>query len=151
MFWVSSLPSTEMEEGVGEGDGHLFFYEKKSENTIYWCRWWAARTPVCSRRTRELGSLQNAGDFYSGWVHTSLTQQFHPQVFVCVWRTHDSAVKNLPANAGEARDMGSIRRLGRCPGEGNDNPLQYSCLGNPMDRGAWWATVHGVAKELDTT
>ena len=49
----------------------------------------------------------------------------------------------LPANAG---DMGSISGLGRCPGEGNGNPLQYSCLGNPMDRGAWWAVVHGVAR-----
>ena len=41
--------------------------------------------------------------------------------------------------------------MGRSPGEGNDNLLQYSCLGDPMDREAWWATVHGVAKELDTT
>ena len=54
-----------------------------------------------------------------------------------------SAVKNLPANAG---DVGSTPESGRSPGEGNDNPLQYSCLGNPMDRGAWWATVPGVAK-----
>ena len=43
-------------------------------------------------------------------------------------------------------DVGSIPGLGRSPGEGNGNSLQYSCLGNPMDRGAWWATVHGVAK-----
>ena len=57
-------------------------------------------------------------------------------------------VKNLRANAG---DVGSIPESGRSPGEGNCNPLQYSCLGNPMDRGAWKATVHGVAKESDTT
>ena len=43
--------------------------------------------------------------------------------------------------------MSSVPELGRSPGEGNGNPLQYSCLGNPMDRGGWWATVHGVAKE----
>ena len=55
-------------------------------------------------------------------------------------------VKNSPANAGDARDVGSIPGSGRYPGEGNGNPLQYSCLGNPMDRGAWWATVHVVAK-----
>ena len=55
-------------------------------------------------------------------------------------------VKNLPANAGDVRDMGLIPGSGRFPGEGNGNPLQYSCLENPMDRGAWQATVHGVAK-----
>ena len=48
-------------------------------------------------------------------------------------------------------DTGSIPGLGRSPGEGNGNPLQYSCLENPIDRGAWWATIHGVWKELDTT
>ena len=57
-------------------------------------------------------------------------------------------VKNPPANAG---DMGLIPGSGRSPGEGNGNPLQYPCLGNPMDRGAWQARVHGVEKELDMT
>ena len=56
------------------------------------------------------------------------------------------AVKNLPANAGDKRDAGSIPELGRYPGEGNGDPLQYSCLDNAMDRGAWQATVHRVAK-----
>ena len=55
-------------------------------------------------------------------------------------------VKNPPANPGDAGEGGSISRLGRCPGEGNGNPLQYSCLGNPMDIGAWWATLQGVAR-----
>ena len=55
-------------------------------------------------------------------------------------------VKNPPANAGDLRDVGLIPGLGRFPGEGNGNPLQYSCLENPMDRGAWQATVYGVAK-----
>ena len=55
-------------------------------------------------------------------------------------------VKHLPTNAGEARDMGSIPGSGRSPGAGNSNPLQYSCLGNSMDRGAWWTTVHDIAK-----
>ena len=57
-----------------------------------------------------------------------------------------AVVKNPPANAGDARDTGSLPGLGRSPGEGNDNPLRYSCLGNPMDRGAWQATVPGVAR-----
>ena len=55
-------------------------------------------------------------------------------------------VKNLPANAGDVRDLDSIPGLGRSPGEGNGNPLQYSCLENPTDRSAWQATVHGVPK-----
>ena len=57
-------------------------------------------------------------------------------------------VKNPLADAG---DTGSVPGLGRSPGEGNGNPLQFSCLGNPMDRGAWQATVHGVTKELGMT
>ena len=54
--------------------------------------------------------------------------------------------KFSPANAGDARDSGWIPGSGRSPGEGSGYPLQYSCLGNPMDRGVWWATVHRVAK-----
>ena len=57
-------------------------------------------------------------------------------------------VKNLPAKAGDAC---LIPELGRYPGDGNGNPLQYSCLGNPMDRETWWATVHGVSKKSDMT
>ena len=58
--------------------------------------------------------------------------------------------KNLPANAGDARDMSSIPGSGRSPGGGNGNPLQYSCLENSMDRGAWQATVHKIT-ESDMT
>ena len=57
-------------------------------------------------------------------------------------------VKNPPVKAG---DSGSIPGLGRSPGEGNGNPLQYTCLGNPIDRGAWPATVHRAAKESERT
>ena len=61
-------------------------------------------------------------------------------------------VKNLPANAGDTGDTGSIPRSGRSPGEGNGNPLQYSCLENPMDRGGWWATYSPwVSKESSKT
>ena len=57
-----------------------------------------------------------------------------------------SVVKNLPANAGDTRDVGSILGLGRSPGVPNGNPLQYSYLENPKDRGVWLATVHGVSQ-----
>ena len=55
-------------------------------------------------------------------------------------------VKNPPADAGDARDMGLMPGLARSPGEGNGNPLQCSCLENPRDGGAWWAAVYGVAQ-----
>ena len=59
-----------------------------------------------------------------------------------------SVIKNPPANAGDA---GLAPWWGRSPREGKCNPLQYSCLGNPMDREAWWATISGILKELDMT
>ena len=62
-----------------------------------------------------------------------------------------SAVKNPPANAGDARDAGLIPGSERSLGVGNDNPFQYSCLENSMNRGAWQAKVHGVTKESDMT
>ena len=57
-----------------------------------------------------------------------------------------SVVKNLPDNAGNTGDLGSIPGSGSSPRKGNSNPLQFSCLENPMDRAAWWAAVHGVEK-----
>jgi len=58
-------------------------------------------------------------------------------------------IKNWPANTGDTGDSGLIPESARSPGKENGNPLQFSCLENPMDRAAWRATVHGVAKELD--
>ena len=60
-------------------------------------------------------------------------------------------VKNPPATEGDARNSGSIPGFGRSPGVGNGNPFQYSCLENPMDKGAWWTTVPVVAKDSYTT
>ena len=69
-------------------------------------------------------------------------------VCVCMRFPDGSVTTNLPAKAG---DSDSIPGLGRSPGEGNGNLLQYSCLGNPKDRGVWQATAHGVTKEMDMT
>ena len=73
-----------------------------------------------------------------------------PPSWTCTLRLQQVAlvVKNLPANAGDIRHAGLILRSERCLGEGHGNPLQYSSLENPMDRGAWRATVHGIAKRL---
>ena len=72
-------------------------------------------------------------------------------VFVVIYQDlgfpHSSAGKESACNAG---DLGPIPGSGRSPGEGNDSPLHYTCLENPIDRGTWWATVHG-SQELDTT
>ena len=71
---------------------------------------------------------------------------------IYIWASPGSSmVKNPPANAGDPRDVGLIPGSGRSPGEGNGNLLHYSCLGNPINRRAWQAPVHGVAKESDTT
>ena len=75
-------------------------------------------------------------------------------VYVCVYLyvgfPSGSVVKKLPANAGDGNtgDVGSIPGSGRSPGGGNGNPLQYSCLGNPIDRRAWRATVHGIVESM---
>ena len=69
----------------------------------------------------------------------------HLNTFICINPSEVALViKNLPANSGDVRETDSIPGLGRSPGEGNGNPLQYSSLENPMDRGAWQATVHWI-------
>ena len=87
---------------------------------------------VCEGLTHEAGHAA-AGRFVQQCVN--------------IWTSQVAlVVKNTPASAGDIRDAGSVPGLRRSPGEGNGNPLQYSCLENLMDRGAWQATVHGVAK-----
>ena len=76
----------------------------------------------------------NPGRLHCGCILYQLSHKGNP------------VVKNLPASAGDVIDTGSVPGLGRSPGEGHGNPLGYSCLENPMDRGAWWVTVHGVTK-----
>ena len=85
------------------------------------------------------------------WMHLVI---YRDRVVLHLWCTSQSSgglpvalvVKNLPASAGDVKDVGSIPVSGRSPGEGNGNLLQYSCLKNPTDRGAWRATVHGVTQ-----
>ena len=85
------------------------------------------------------------------WCTDRCTPEWDPLLFIYSWNFIRAfqvvlVIKNLHANAGDVRDAGLIPGLGRSPGEGNGNPLQYSCLENPMDRGAWQATAHRVTK-----
>ena len=119
-------------------------------------------------------SAANAGDTSSipGWGRSTAGGYGNPLQYSCLENSKDrtlqnwtqlkrlstqahsldksfsggSVVKTPPANTGNTEDLDLIPRWGRSPGVGNGNSIQYSCLGNPMDRGAWWATVHGVAK-----
>ena len=88
---------------------------------------------------------------YSLYNSRNATLKLNLKIYICVcmyiWASQAVlVVKNLPASAGDERDRDLIPRSWRSPGGGHHNPLPYSCLENPMDRGAWQATVHGVAK-----
>ena len=93
------------------------------------------------------------------WTHTEFPIWNDPsklskidEIFPGLWTfLVAQMVKNPPANAGDTKDTDLVPGLGRSPGEGNSSPVQYSCLENPMDRGDWWATVHGVAKKSVTS
>ena len=80
---------------------------------------------------------------YFAGIHLQKRVQDYVSLFWC-WVFPGGLLGNMPANAG---DTSLTPALGRSPGEGNGNPLQYSCLENPMDRRPWWATVHGVATQ----
>ena len=105
--------------------------------------------PRTTEPGRSMGS-QKVGHDWSDLVRVSLAEASlvdSLSLMDLLWGfPSGSVVKNPPANAGDIRDVGSTPRLGRSPGDGNGYPLQYSCLENPMDRGAQWATVHGVAR-----
>ena len=103
------------------------------------------KTPTsnkCLRGCREKGTLLHY------WWECKFVQPLWKIVWqFLIWASQVAlVVKNLPANAGDIRDMDLIPGSGRSPGRGHGNPLQYSCLENPMDRGAWQATVPGITK-----
>ena len=83
-----------------------------------------------------------------GWVGLTPQAIDLGSVYAAMGFSGGVVVKNLPTNAGDTGDMGSIPEVGRAPGRGNGNPFQYSRLENPRNRGTWWATVCGVAKRL---
>ena len=108
-----------------------------------------------SRRRKKINNtaFEDYGDCHHPKASLEIVSREDFNISICcgltislgsIWASQ--VVKNPPTNAGDARDVGSIPELGRPRGVGNGNLIQYSCLENSMDRGAWWATVHGVAK-----
>ena len=119
----------------GEGNGNPLQYSCL-KNPLDRGTWWVAKSCV-QLKTINLATIPTPRIQSKGQTPTSQ----HP------WALQVALViKNLPANAGDARDLGSIPGPRSSPGVGNGNPLQYSCLGNSMDIGAWWAAVLGITK-----
>ena len=100
--------------------------------------WFWAASSWCSEFRTQWSRCFSSQAFVPSSLETTPSLLFGDQVAL--------VVKSLPTSAGDIRDVGLIPGLGRSSGRGHGNPLQYSCLENPMNRGAWWATVHGVAK-----
>ena len=117
---------------------------------ILWIYYWINKK-IHNQALVFLMSEAEQNDFLftmSLYTHNCQNTVIFPQ-----WQASQVAlvVKTLPANAGDIRDVGLIPGSERSPKGEHGNPLQYSCLENPMDRGAWWAAVHGIAKKLDMT
>ena len=133
---------------LAEGNGHPLQYSCL-ENPMDRGAWWGTVHGVAeSGMTGQLTQLSGASSLHLptllsiGSGSSCITGRTHK-----TWASQVALVaKNPPASAGDTRDVGSIPVLGRSPGGGHGNPLQCSCLENPMDRGAWWATVHGAAR-----
>ena len=128
--------------GNAESYGNsIFNFLRKHQNTIVSHSGW---TILHSYQQCMIYSL----NFY---IYFSIHFIYHMVHYIPGFPRCVLVIKNLPANAGDIRDEGSIPGLGRFPGGGPVNPQQYSCLENPMDREARWATVHGITKESDMT
>ena len=127
-------------------------YNCKKWNTLQSVVFGSISLPYCSTNIRgnwKIPCVWGLGFFHENlYLCRERGEPFKEPTKTLMCFPCGSVVKKLPANA---RDAGLIPGSGRSPGKGNGNPLQHSCLGNPMDRGSWWATVHGVTKELDTT
>ena len=101
-------------------------------------KWTFLANPILKSKIKSLGYSKNLSSSSYYWNKETRGEPGVSKVAL--------VVKNPPANTGDIRDSGSIAGLWRSPGGGHSNPLRYSCLENPIDRGTWWATVHRVAK-----
>ena len=101
---------------------------------------------LCSRLSCKIAKYWPGLISKLRWEKIALKDKSYGCIHFFAGFPNDTVVKNSPAHAGATENSGSVPGLGRSPAEGNGNPIEYSCLGNPMDRRAWQATVYGVAK-----
>ena len=128
-------------------------HDHRTTTSGYW-----TSSEVPAKTCKEYSIMPGTRQFSVNAGHCSCHHHNHTQALIATWQRltevqrsqrgfpGGSVVKNLLANAGDTGDAGLIPGLGKSPEEGSGNPLQYSCLENPMDRGAWWAIVHEVTK-----
>ena len=137
------IPWTERPGGLQSMESQIVRHDWMTELTHVYI--FFIHSPVNEWMTRcvHILAIVNAAAMNTG-VHGC----FWIRLFIFLGFRSGLVLKNLPANARDARDMGSVPGSGRSPGWGNGNPLQYSCPKNAMGRGAWQATVHGVKKNL---
>ena len=133
--------------GVGDGQGGLACWDswgRKESDTTEWLNWTELSEQPYSLSKTVTNFLHLCGSSDPSW-HLVEENRNSLDSNLCQVKgfPEDSMVRNLAANG---RDVGLGSRSGRFTGEGNGNPLQYSCLENSMDRGAWWTTIHGVIK-----
>ena len=143
--WLRDFTCTFHFSCIGEGNGNPLQYSCL-ENPRDRGSWWAAVYGVAQSRTRlkRLSSSSNS----SSWCIYIYVTLWPKYCLILIYWIHMGFLGSLNSeeSACNVKDLGSIPGLGKIPREGHCNPLPYSCLENSMDRGAWWATVHGVAK-----
>ena len=132
------------EEGNGEGNGYPLQYSCL-ENLMDRGAWWAPVHRVTKSHTQLITPIDRHPLYHGCHLFYLYVRTHKPTEYI--WASQILlVVKNLLANAGDSRDAGLIPGLRRSPRRGHVKPLQYSCLENPRDREAWWATVHGITK-----
>ena len=147
--WVDSLMSGRHRAGVRAQGSHVPVWGFCNDRTIYSHGMCVLRAAYGSGIWRSPGESHEEPGSISAMLQSVLLWlllKINENLLLCRASQMVLVVKNLPPNAGDIRDVGSIPGWGRPPGGGHSNPLQYSCLENPMGRGAWWAAIQRVAK-----
>ena len=148
--WLHNIESSNLENPTVHCNPTWEYPESTESSTMATSLVWLLRTwnmvgPLCVKYTPDFKKKWKKNVIYNFYIDYVLKQLYFRHTGLSRWLSDKK--KNPPANTGDAGDTGSIPGSGRSHGRGNGNPLQYSCLKNPMDRGTWRAPVHGVTKK----